>query len=553
MTNRMKKTTTFIIGAVLVFALVMAMAFALVPNNAPTAYAETVKRLKEDIADWYSGSVTLSDGDVLTGNYDGGASSNLIYLRVPNGATITLRSVNWTYSTTRTSPNISCDGDATIILEGNNTIQQNKEFPAISVRQGYTLTFKGEGSLTINPNGTTVDVYAPFIGAPYDGYTNAGNIVFESGTFNLNNPGAKTSTAIGGCVYDDMTFTCGNITICKDAVVKATSGGKKYKAIGNCGTITINDHVFSEQTSPFEFPFSAETIEAYINAIPATVTYTASCKSAIDTARTYYDCTTEAEQAKVTNYDKLVAAELNYAIAAINAIPNPVVYTAACKTKIDGARSAYNQLSDENKESFDAAAYNKLTDAEAAYATLKEQVDDTISEINAIGEVAYTAESKGKIDAAREAYNALTNEQKAAVTNYATLTAAEARYAQFVAAEAVDEKIDAIGTVDLTAESKGKIDAARAAYDALDAEGQALVTRHAEDVVRPFGYVLLEAFYQCRQMLFFDFGIEGIEPLAKWMMPLAEKRFLQEQFEDVAYFEPFYLKDYVAKMPKKLL
>jgi tRNA threonylcarbamoyladenosine biosynthesis protein TsaB len=44
-----------------------------------------------------------------------------------------------------------------------------------------------------------------------------------------------------------------------------------------------------------------------------------------------------------------------------------------------------------------------------------------------------------------------------------------------------------------------------------------------------------------------------VEPLAKWMMPLAERRFLQEQFEDVAYFVPFYLKDFVAKMPKKLL
>lgn len=47
--------------------------------------------------------------------------------------------------------------------------------------------------------------------------------------------------------------------------------------------------------------------------------------------------------------------------------------------------------------------------------------------------------------------------------------------------------------------------------------------------------------------------IEGIEPLAKWMMPLAEKRFLNEQFEDVAYFVPFYLKDFVAIKPKKLL
>jgi tRNA threonylcarbamoyladenosine biosynthesis protein TsaB len=47
--------------------------------------------------------------------------------------------------------------------------------------------------------------------------------------------------------------------------------------------------------------------------------------------------------------------------------------------------------------------------------------------------------------------------------------------------------------------------------------------------------------------------IEGIEPLAKWMQPLAERRFVSGQFEDVAYFEPFYLKDYVAKMPKKLI
>ncbi len=47
--------------------------------------------------------------------------------------------------------------------------------------------------------------------------------------------------------------------------------------------------------------------------------------------------------------------------------------------------------------------------------------------------------------------------------------------------------------------------------------------------------------------------IEGIEPLAKYMQPLAERRFLNGEFEDVAYFVPFYLKDFVAKQPKKLL
>ncbi len=42
-------------------------------------------------------------------------------------------------------------------------------------------------------------------------------------------------------------------------------------------------------------------------------------------------------------------------------------------------------------------------------------------------------------------------------------------------------------------------------------------------------------------------------PLAKWMMPLAERAFLDERFEDIAYFEPFYLKDFIATQPKKLI
>ena len=47
--------------------------------------------------------------------------------------------------------------------------------------------------------------------------------------------------------------------------------------------------------------------------------------------------------------------------------------------------------------------------------------------------------------------------------------------------------------------------------------------------------------------------IEDVEPLARWMFPLAERKCFAQQFEDVAYFVPFYLKDFVAKQPKKLL
>lgn len=47
--------------------------------------------------------------------------------------------------------------------------------------------------------------------------------------------------------------------------------------------------------------------------------------------------------------------------------------------------------------------------------------------------------------------------------------------------------------------------------------------------------------------------IPDVHPLAKWMFPLAERAYLNDQFEDVAYFEPFYLKEFVASKPKYLL
>ena len=47
--------------------------------------------------------------------------------------------------------------------------------------------------------------------------------------------------------------------------------------------------------------------------------------------------------------------------------------------------------------------------------------------------------------------------------------------------------------------------------------------------------------------------IDNVEPLAKYMLPIADKRFRDGQTEDVAYFVPDYLKEYQAKKPKDLL
>jgi tRNA threonylcarbamoyladenosine biosynthesis protein TsaB len=44
--------------------------------------------------------------------------------------------------------------------------------------------------------------------------------------------------------------------------------------------------------------------------------------------------------------------------------------------------------------------------------------------------------------------------------------------------------------------------------------------------------------------------LPDIVPSAKDMIPFAEKAFSEKRFEDVAYFEPFYLKDFVAGKKK---
>ena len=114
--------------------------------------------------------------------------------------------------------------------------------------------------------------------------------------------------------------------------------------------------------------------------------------------------------------------------------------------------------------------------------------DEVITKINAIGTVEYTDACKALIDAAREAYDALTDAQKALVSEETlkVLTDAEAAYAELkaaaeqaaadqAAADAVIAKINAIGTVEYTDECKARIDAARAAYDALTDAQKALV------------------------------------------------------------------------------
>ena len=153
---------------------------------------------------------------------------------------------------------------------------------------------------------------------------------------------------------------------------------------------------------------------------------------------------------------------------------------------IQAARAAYDILTETQKEQ--VTNYNVLTAAEARLTDLKaaKAVDDRI---DAIGEV--TLASEEAITAARAAYEALTEAQQAEVKSYDKLTAAEARLADLKAAKAVDDMIDAIGEVTLGSESA--IAAARTAYDNLTEAQQAEVKNYDKLTAAEAAYARLLA------------------------------------------------------------
>ena len=176
---------------------------------------------------------------------------------IPNdGRTYTL------YGTTivvTSGPAILCEGDATILLSGTNSVTTSADRQAaIFIPAGKTLTIQGSGSLTAESSG------GAGIGGGHHGA--CGNIIIESGTIvaqgednaagigsgeegtcgditisggTVNAMGGNDAAGIGGGHYG----ACGDITICGGIVI--ATGGFNAAGIGSagegiCGDITIS-------------------------------------------------------------------------------------------------------------------------------------------------------------------------------------------------------------------------------------------------------------------------------------------------------------------------
>ena len=175
--------------------------------------------------------INVSNGQTITGTLTD-EDDYLIYatINIEDGAIVTLKDVvinpDGNLSSGSGISGITCAGNATIILEGTNTVK-GFGLSGIEVKSGKTLTILGTG--TLNASG-----YNDASGAGIGG---KGNIVIMGGTINAT--GTSGAAGIGGA----SNGTCGNITI-SGGTVTAT-GGNKAAGIGSgysgqCGNITIS-------------------------------------------------------------------------------------------------------------------------------------------------------------------------------------------------------------------------------------------------------------------------------------------------------------------------
>ena len=175
----------------------------------------------------------IADGYIVTGS----ATAFSCKVAVADGATVTLRDVvndNWSLDPSSACPGIRCIGDATIILEGNNTVKGGGTYAGIYVPEGNTLTIRGTGSLTVTGGSGGAG-----IGGNSEG--SCGSIVISGGTITATGGSGGAGIGLGyssGCVFGDITISGGTVTATGSGDAPGIGG-----PYANFQDITITDDV----------------------------------------------------------------------------------------------------------------------------------------------------------------------------------------------------------------------------------------------------------------------------------------------------------------------
>ena len=294
----------------------------------------------------------------------------------------------------------------------------------------------------------------------------------------------------------------------KDAIEAAraafdalTDDQKNIVSLADKVKLALDENAIAEAEKLVEDEAAAEAVEDIIRNLPAAEDITLDDKEAVEEARAAYDALTHDQKLLVNLTDRIDLVRAEAAIkklendvnaaetvaAIIEDLPEAEDVTLDDARDILAARAAYEALTDDQKALIDEDTLKKLTDAEDALLdnAAADTVKAVIDALPAADEV--TVDDKAGIEAARDAYDNLTDAQKAKIDEdtYKKLTdaedalaEAEARYeADKAAAAAVEELIEALPNAnDVTLEDKDAIEAARAAFDELTDDQKNMVS-----------------------------------------------------------------------------
>ncbi len=256
-----------------------------------------------------------------------------------------------------------------------------------------------------------------------------------AGTYDFNgNPARQAITVTIPDNWTELSYSLTGAITAGRGFGQATGAHRAARygtGLGKYTETTIGD--IMSQLPALSLKLEGWHVNDVIEKIDAIGEVTLASEEAITAARAAYEALTEAQQAQVTNYDKLTAAEARLAdLKAAKPVDDMIdaigQVTLESEDAIAAARAAYEALTEAQQA--EVKSYDKLTSAEARLAVLK-PAKPVEKLIDAIGEV--TLGSESDIAAARTAYDNLTEAQQAEVKNYDKLTAAEAAYARLLA------------------------------------------------------------------------------------------------------------------------
>ena len=231
------------------------------------------------------------------------------------------------------------------------------------------------------------------------------------------------------------TYGSDNAYYANGDIMAVSSGDVIYVGVGDKNWPTMNkasNYTTTRYTIAVVQNGNASDVVKLITKLPALRKITLADASDVRTAKAQYDLLTPAQQADIDDALKqkleacykvvtdLEAAKIvSDAIAALPATP-----TVDDIGAIRSAEEAYNKLTDDQKAYLTQSEVNKLNAAVSTVSTL--EVGYVYGLIAALpGKDTVTAKDRAAIEAARTAYNNLSEAQKKQVSNYSKLTDAE--------------------------------------------------------------------------------------------------------------------------------